>query len=310
MHQCKKLLAFFLVLTLVFQMTPLSIFAEGAVPGGRLEQGSISKETSKIEKETAQKQQSAKVIGEETNLRGETQKHFRMNDGSFIAVDYGMPVHYTTDGGNSWTEIDNTLALMQANASQATKMAGQTSVASYVAENGDIATGFAADLRDGYLFSSKTGDYSLSMSLSDKVFFGEVRSLDSETAEVNTAEVTPDETESSDEAEAVETVGTTLETENAETVETTAETETVETADAAAETTEATDETETAAIEESVDKKEDVEPAESSAETVTAEAAKASDENRAVEAAKNLEEKERWATAVPRPEPIPALERW
>lgn len=64
MHQCKKPLAFFLALALVFQMLPLSIFAEDTASAGRLGQEAVSKETNQTETKNETVQQSGIVVGE------------------------------------------------------------------------------------------------------------------------------------------------------------------------------------------------------------------------------------------------------
>lgn len=46
---------------------------------------------------------------EVTERREECVKHFRMPDGSYIAVQYEIPVHYL-DESNHWQDIDNTLS--------------------------------------------------------------------------------------------------------------------------------------------------------------------------------------------------------
>ncbi|HBT94815.1 MAG TPA: hypothetical protein DEB24_01305, partial [Coriobacteriia bacterium] len=48
------------------------------------------------------------IVGEEEGLREQNVKHFRLSDGSHVACDYGMPVHYRTDDG-SLKDIDATL---------------------------------------------------------------------------------------------------------------------------------------------------------------------------------------------------------
>ena len=39
--------------------------------------------------------------------RDRTSKHFRLSDGTIMAADYGMDVHYEKDG--AWKDIDNRL---------------------------------------------------------------------------------------------------------------------------------------------------------------------------------------------------------
>ena len=115
----------------------------------------------------------ARVLGEVTELRDEAQKHFRMADGSYIAVDYGLPVHYTEDDGESWEEIDNTLTLTDeptraGNDSQRALDADTETArteASYIAQNGESTRSFAQSLRSGFLFSAGTDEHRVSMSL-------------------------------------------------------------------------------------------------------------------------------------------------
>lgn len=47
------------------------------------------------------------VVSEESTLREQSTKHFRLSDGSYMAVVYNEPVHYKQ--GNEWAEIDNSL---------------------------------------------------------------------------------------------------------------------------------------------------------------------------------------------------------
>jgi len=50
------------------------------------------------------------IIGEDESLRDQTSKYFRCEDGTYIAVQYGVPVHYNED--DEWKEYDNTLSLV------------------------------------------------------------------------------------------------------------------------------------------------------------------------------------------------------
>lgn len=49
----------------------------------------------------------SRIIGEDITRRERGEKHFRKEDGSFVQVSYGEPVHYEKNG--QWEEIDNTL---------------------------------------------------------------------------------------------------------------------------------------------------------------------------------------------------------
>lgn len=90
------------------------------------------------------------VVGEVESYREERVKHFRMEDGSFIAVDYGIPVHYALDE-DTWADIDNTLIpeSTAARAAHAPGRAGQ-----YTAVNGETSKTFSGNLAAGFLFSA------------------------------------------------------------------------------------------------------------------------------------------------------------
>lgn len=49
----------------------------------------------------------SEIVEECTDLRGQFEKHFRCQDGSFVAVSYAEPVHFQQNG--QWVEWDNTL---------------------------------------------------------------------------------------------------------------------------------------------------------------------------------------------------------
>lgn len=90
------------------------------------------------------------VVGEVESLRTQNEKHYRLSDGSYIAVNYGMPVHYAQgDGdGTTWVDIDNTLT-------PSTSAQGSESAAVFSAVNGTESKSFASVFTpDEELFSS------------------------------------------------------------------------------------------------------------------------------------------------------------
>ena len=109
-----------------------------------------------------------------------------MEDGSFIAVDYGVPVHYALDE-ETWVDIDNTLILQNASASAASTSAAQPMQIpqQYTAVNGDDAKTFAGNLATGFLFSARRGQSGVQMSLLDDW---------TEPDELDEAETVPEET--------------------------------------------------------------------------------------------------------------------
>ena len=88
-----RLLSLILVLAMLIQMLPPQAFALS------------SSEDSVIATATeAESQPVVTVLGEVEELREEDTKHFRLSDGSFVAVSYGLPVHYEDEDGQ-WQDI-------------------------------------------------------------------------------------------------------------------------------------------------------------------------------------------------------------
>lgn len=138
----RRLICFVLVFVFMMQQVP----AEAIHPGF------LGDETGQETEETELAAE-AYVVGEVDELREEAVKHFRMDDGGFIAVQYDGPVHYE-DANGVWQEIDNTLQRI-----------GER----YVAENGALRKAFAATLESGQLFETSYQGYSVGMSLVTKL---------------------------------------------------------------------------------------------------------------------------------------------
>ena len=93
-----KTVSIFLTVILIVQVLPLSTISTA------INNASIVSEPSFVENKVVEP---AKIIGEVESLRDEYTKHFRCEDGSFVAAVYGTPIHYQNNG--KWDEIDNTL---------------------------------------------------------------------------------------------------------------------------------------------------------------------------------------------------------
>ena len=89
----------------------------------------------------------AEVAFEEASLRSERVKHFRMGDGSYVAVQYDVPVHHQ-DADGRWQDIDNTL-----------EPVGQT----YAVEDGSVA--FAASLNGDAVFTADANEHRVQLFL-------------------------------------------------------------------------------------------------------------------------------------------------
>ena len=151
-------LALLLALLLTVQMMPVRAMAEGAE--GNLEP---SVEAAEVV-ETAPGEAGSRVLGEALESRKESEKHFQVEDGSFLAVNYGIPVHYTLDG-ETWKDIDNTLTLQESGIETAALGAKQAADVRYGTVNGEESRSFAGNLSSGFLFSAATGEQGLQISL-------------------------------------------------------------------------------------------------------------------------------------------------
>ncbi len=138
----QRILAFVIVMTMLFELLPMTSFAVEDGSGSNTGTASIS--------ESARAELS--VIGEVPELRDATSKQFRLSDGSYAAVEYGIPIHFQTED-NSWEEIDNTLTYADANGM-------------YTSENGTEARGFADKLYlDQPVFVTQQDGYQVELSL-------------------------------------------------------------------------------------------------------------------------------------------------
>lgn len=142
--QMSRLLSIALILALLFQMLPLPVFA--ASEGGNDAAG-ITESTEPVT-----------IIGEEESLRTETGKHFRLSDGSYIAVSYGQPVHYQDEAGALQDIINEPIMVT-----------GVDDIDTYQISNDGQTTSFASSLVAGTIFTSSYEDVSVSMSLMDTV---------------------------------------------------------------------------------------------------------------------------------------------
>lgn len=134
----KCFLSFVLVLAMLIQMLPIQCLANDEKSGESLKTEEAPNVT---------------VLGEVKALRRENVKHFRMSDGSYVAVSYGTPVHYL-DENREWTDIDNT-------------MTRDVKTNIYHTNDSRGATAFSGSLKDGMLFETRNGSVSISMSLLD-----------------------------------------------------------------------------------------------------------------------------------------------
>lgn len=172
MKKAKNLLALLLVLALLFQMLPISVFANdnAVAEHEQAELQNVSSASVEDASEAVENAQSnSNVIGELPGRRSESEKHFRMDDGSFIAVNYGIPVHFSTDNGETWEDIDNTLVLAEASTPTGELSDNEKApTKTYMSKNGFSTHSFACDLSSGFLFAAQSGNHGIQMSLADQ----------------------------------------------------------------------------------------------------------------------------------------------
>lgn len=159
-----KLCSILLVLTMLINMLPVHALALDSEDRGS---ASVQGDT---ESHTVQ------IIGEVEGLREEGIKHFRLSDGSFVAVSYGLPVHFQNSGGQ-WIDIDNRLSL---------------AAGAYRTANANAPAAFPSTLANGKLFTVEHGGQSVSMSLLDTTMADQMISgeLDTDPEETLPAEET------------------------------------------------------------------------------------------------------------------------
>lgn len=139
----KRVFALLVVFVMLLQMIPVNTYAE-----------TIEVDSAAVD--VSEERPAANIVGEEEALRGEEEKHFRLSDGSYIAVSYGIPVHYQDTNG-AWQDIDNSMTLVTTDDGNS----------AYQTANMMASTAFAADLTNGMLLSSEYEEYTVSMHLLD-----------------------------------------------------------------------------------------------------------------------------------------------
>ena len=171
----KKQLAIILILALALQLLPLNTFARSAQidtgSGGEIAEvpaemdlGAANDPVPAPVLET--ENSSAYVVAEDPSLRSASEKHFRLSNGSFAAVDYGETVHYQDEAG-TWQDVDNTLFLQKAD----------TASSVYRSRNGDEVRSFAAVVDEtGYLFTAESGKTAVAFYAQDTSHDGKERS--------------------------------------------------------------------------------------------------------------------------------------
>ena len=128
-----KLLAFILSVIITLEVFPFAVLADGG------NAGAAAYEAGEQTPEAADAEVFYDAVGELEELRTETGKYLRMEDGSFTAVTYPFAVHFEENG--RFVEYDNALSLKEEN--------GGTY---YVPKKNGGACGFASESGSGVLY--------------------------------------------------------------------------------------------------------------------------------------------------------------
>ena len=107
--QLARAISFVLVVALFVQTLPMQSYAasEQKIGRGQTNQADTRGDEGKDDRKESS-EMPLSILGEVDELREEKVKHFRMSDGTYTAVSYGMSVHYRDEAGK-WRDIDNSL---------------------------------------------------------------------------------------------------------------------------------------------------------------------------------------------------------
>ena len=115
--------------------------------------GENSQTDSKVLFDAEQNDEDVFVLGEEISLRTETEKHFRLSNGSYAVATYEEAVHYLDENG-SWQDIDNNLC---------TSDEKEDGVKGVENKKNNVKVKFSQKSNSNYLYRVKDGEYSISV---------------------------------------------------------------------------------------------------------------------------------------------------
>ena len=108
---CTRAIAMTLSIVLLFYVIPSAVFAEAAdllSSDGSDASSGVTDVEALDSAVTGNTDAPRGELYEAEPLREEYVKHFHLEDGSYVAAQYPLPVHYM-DGNGNWQDIDNTL---------------------------------------------------------------------------------------------------------------------------------------------------------------------------------------------------------
>lgn len=152
-----KVIATILMLTFMIQLVPFSAIAvEDELPEEFRPENVINQIST--DGTTEESSEAKEIVSEETAKRSENEKHFKLEDGSFVIAQYPDAVHYEDETGN-WIDIDNTLIAEEA--------ADANDFDGYTNKDNDFNVKLAEDGKD-HLLRIEEDDFSISMKLDEE----------------------------------------------------------------------------------------------------------------------------------------------
>lgn len=136
-----------LAFLMIFYLLPITVFANETQPTNQSKNETSMNFLSEMKND----------VIEITERRDEAEKHFRLSDGTYIAVQYNIPVHYQNEDFE-WVDIDNTLNYQCATDSE--DFVGYESI-------NEARVKFANNTSSSKTVSIKNGDYKISWGMID-----------------------------------------------------------------------------------------------------------------------------------------------
>lgn len=140
MKKLLQVISFVLVVTLILQIAPVTVSRVLA---------SEAVDDSAPMMQTAEE---AEIVCEEVEKREENVKHFRLSDGSYLAAQYDVPVHYEDENG-VWQEYDNRLSLIENRSTEENQ--------EYAVRSNNLELKLAKKAKAQNMFRVKNGAYEL-----------------------------------------------------------------------------------------------------------------------------------------------------
>lgn len=149
-----KMIAAAMAAVLAIQVIPFSAMAVGDEINDTIDHEAI---IDKLHADEAENAEAQAIVAEETGMRSENEKHYRLEDGSYVAAQYPTAVHYKDENGN-WVDIDNTLSFEESKSDE--------DFDGYTNNENSFSVKLANDAKD-QLFRLNDGEGSVSMKLSE-----------------------------------------------------------------------------------------------------------------------------------------------